>query len=530
MRSLADRVIVGMVIALGLLSAGGAAAAGQVLRLGNGGEPETLDPHAAIGVPDGRIAGALCEGLVTNAADGTEIPGAAEAWTVSEDGRTYVFTLRSGAKWSDGTPVTAEDWVWSWQRALLPATRPVFPDLLFAVENGPAVAKGEAPPESLGVRALDDRTLEVRLSRPDPEFLHGLDNRGAYAVKREVVERHGADWVRPGNFVCNGPFTLAEYLPQGHVKVVRNPHYWDAANVRLEAAYFLPIQDSGTEFKSFRAGELDVTTTIPPNQIEWARENLPDALRIAPYTAAYFYYPNFEKEPWAGNPDLRRALMLSIDREVITEKIAKGGQVPAFGIVPSFIPGYPAPQFEWAGWTQEQRNAEARRLLEKAGYGPGGKPLEFEMLFNTLDTHRQIAIAMAAMWQQVLGAKVTLTNTEFRVLIGRMAERDFTGLVRRSWVWDRPIKHLENFRDPTRRGGTGYDDPELRRLIDAAEATTDPEAYNALLAQAEARLIDQAAAIPVYYDTSRRLVAPYVKGWVDNPSDTHSLRWVWLER
>ncbi len=523
------RVAAVLVLGLGLLTAPPAVAE-MALRLGNGAEPETLDPHAALGVPDGRITAALCEGLITSAIDGTEIPGAAESWTVGPDGRTYTFTLRAGAKWSDGAPVTAEDWVWSWRRALLPATRPVFPDLLFSIENAPAIARGEAPPESLGVRALDDRTFEVRLSRPDPEFLSGLDNRGAFPVNRAAVERHGADWVRPGNHVCNGPFMLAEYLPQSHVKVVRNPHYWDAANVRLDAAYFLPIADQNTEFKSFRAGQIDVTVTIPPNQIEWARENLKEAVRIAPYVASYYYYPNFEREPWRSNLALRKALMLAIDRDAIVARIARGGQRPAYSLVPDIIPGYPAPRPEWADWTQERRNAEARRLLAEAGYGPGGKPLEFEMLYNTLELHRQIAVAMAAMWQQTLGAKVTLENTEFRVLLNRMAERDFPGLVRRSWVWDRPIKHLENFRDPARRAGTGYDDPEFERMLAEAEVELDPERYNALLARAEARLLERAAFIPVYFDTSRRLVAPHVKGWVDNPGDTHLLQYVWIEK
>lgn len=517
-----------LALILGLLT--GAARAEIALRVGNGGEPQTLDPHAAIGVPDGRVIGELCEGLIANAADGTEIPGAAESWTVSPDGRTYTFTLRADGRWSDGTPVTAEDWVWSWRRALVPATRPVFPDLLFAIENAPAIAKGEAPPESLGVRALDARTLEVRLSRPDLEFLPGLDTRGTFAVKRGVIERHGADWIRPGNHVCNGPFMLAEYVPQGHVKLVRNPHFRDAATVRLDAVYFLPTEDLHTEFKSFRAGEIDVTASIPPNQIEWARENLKAALRIAPYVGTYYYFPNFQREPWRNNVDLRRALTLAIDRQAIVERISKGGQVPAYTLVPAFIPGYPAPVPEWADWTQEQRNAEARRLLAKAGYGPGGKPLEFEMLYNTQELHRQIAIAMAAMWQQVLGAKVTLANTEFRVLINRMAERDFPGLVRRGWIWDRPIKHLELFRDPARRSNTGFEDPEFRRLLDEEETILDEERYNALLAQAETKLIDQAAFIPVYYDTSRRLVAPHVKGWIDNPGDTHPLRYVWIER
>ena len=523
------RRLAGSVAVLLFLLAAGPAPAEMALRIGNGSEPETMDPHAALGVPDGRILLSLCEGLVTNAADGMEIPGAAERWTISPDGRTYTFTLRAGAKWSDGTPVTAEDWVWSWRRALLPATRPVFPDLLFPIENAPAIARGEAPPESLGVRALDDRTVEVRLSRPDPEFLSGLDNRGAYALSRAVLERHGPDWVRPGNHVCNGPFMLAEYVPQSHVKVVRNPHYWDAANVRLDAAYFIPTEDLQTEFKRFRAGELDVTNLIPPGQIDMARGTMPESLRIAPYVSSYYYYPNFRNPPW-DNVDLRRALVLALDREAIVRSITRAGQIPAFGLVPSSIPGYPAPVPEHARWTQAERVAEAKRLAAKAGYGPGGKPLAFEMLYNTNETHRQIAVAMAAMWQQVLGAKVTLHNTEFRVLLNRMAERDFPDLVRRSWVWDRPMKHLENFRDPDRRAGTGYDDPEVRRILDEADRALDPERYNALLAQAEARLIDQAAFFPVYFDTSRRLVAPHVKGWVDNPGDTHLLQYLWIER
>lgn len=524
-------VLLAAMLALGAggLSAPAPAAAEMAIRIGNAGEPETLDPHVAVGIPDGRILNELCEGLVSATADNTLIPGAAERWTVSPDGRTYTFHLRKDGRWSDGSSVTAEDWVWSWRRALAPATRPVFPDLLFTIENAVAIAKGEAPPDSLGVRAVDPYTLEVRLIRPDPEFIYGLDNRGTFVVKRAAIEKHGAEWIRPGNHVCNGPFMLAEYVPQAHVKLVRNPHFREASQVRLDAVYFMAIEDQNTELKAFRAGALDVTNSVPPSQIDWVRANLKDSLRIVPYVATYYYYPNFDREPWKSNQDLRMALSLAIDRQAIVDKIAKGGQVPAYTLVPTAIPGYRPPLPEWASWTQEQRVAEARRLVAKAGYGPGGKPLAFEMLFNTSELHRQIAIAMASMWQQALGAKVTLVNTEFRVLLARMANRDFPDLIRRTWVWDRPVKHLENFRDPSRRSSTGFDDPEYNRLLAEAETSLDPGVYDALLAKAEAVAVARAAFIPIFHDTTRRLVSPKVKGWVDNAEDTHLLRYVWME-
>lgn len=520
--------VLGMAVSLGGTPA---AKAEMVIRIGNGADPETLDPHRITGTTDVTLVRDICEGLVAHNARAEIVPGLAESWTVSQDGKTYTFTLRPNLKWGDGTPLTAEDFVYSLRRSVDPKTPPGLPELIYAIENAEQIVKGEKPLDSLGVSAPDPRTVVIRLWRPFPDFLdYGLVTRHGYPVQRTAIEKHGNEFVKPGNYFCSGPFNLAESVPQSHIKLVRNPHYWDAANVKPDAVYYMPIENSATELKAFRAGELHATQTVPLTQLDWLRENMADSLRIDPYAGTYFYLPNLTREPWKSNRDLRWALALAVDRKALVERITKAGQAPAYSLVPPDLPDYPQPLPEWAGWTQEQREAEARRLIAQAGYGPGN-PLKLEIFYNTLEGHRQIAIAVGAMWKSVLGVDVTLNNTEWKVLLERQARKEWPDLIRRGWISRFPFSYLNLMRaTASPQANLGVDNPAFDALMEEADQIADPVAYRRKLAEAEALVMKDMPLIPLYHYTNARMVSPRLRGWESNNIDVRPAKYLWLER
>lgn len=498
------------------------AMAQTVLRVGNGPDSESLDPHRAVGAGDSRILTALFEGLLTPDASGRMGPGAAERWTVSDDGLIYTFILRAAGRWSDGSSVTASDFVWSWRRAVDPATRPLFADFLYPVLNAEEIAAGRMPPDTLGVAAPDDRTFQVRLKTPKPNFTDYLYHRATYPVHRPSLERHGEAFARAGNLVSNGPYMLAEQVPQSHVAVVRNPHFHDAGRVGFDHVLFFATEDTQAELRRFRAGELDVTETVPSGQIDWVRENLPGELRLAPRAGINFIAPNLRREPWKSNSALRLALSLTIDRDGIARRVLRDGE-PAFTFVPPGLPDYDPAAPPQAAWTQDARDALARRLYREAGYGPE-RPLTVNLLFSTKEANKQIAVAIAARWQSVLGVRTILENQESKVVLGRMRDGSYPDLMLREWFWMFPEKYLEIMRGRELRNGNGYQNPEFDAAMAAADQAVSRADFARALRRAEGLILADAALMPVTFATSRHLVSPRVTGWQDNPRDSHPVR------
>ena len=503
-----------------------------VLHRGNGTEPETLDIHRSSGDPESNIQRDLFEGLLMPDADARPVAAAAESWTISPDGLTYTFKLRADGTWSDGTPVTAADFAFAWRRLVAPETNSRYAYFLWPVKNAEAISKGKLPPEAMGVAAPDPRTFVVTLEAPAAWFLSSLAHHTTYPLQRANVGRFGTDYIRPGNLVSNGPYLLAEAVPQGHIKLVKNPRFHAAASVAIDTVYYYPTENQDSELKRFRAGELDITYDAPDSQLPWLRENMPGELRIHPYFATYFYIINMTVEPWKSSPALRRALVLAIDRQIITDKISRGGETPAFALVPPSTAGHRAVEPEWAGWTQAERDAEAKRLVAEAGYGPVGKPLMFELMYNTSENHRKIAIALAAMWQQKLGARVTLVNQEWKVFLSTRERRAYKALVRQGWIGDYDDAHsfLTLFRsDVGSQNASGYADPEFDRLLQAASATADGERRARLLQQAEAKLVADTPFIPIYTYATKHMVSARVEGWRGNVLDQHPTRYLRLK-
>lgn len=489
-----------------------------VLRKGNGAEPGTLDPHKAQGVPAANILRDIYEGLVSERPDGTLEPGGAERWEISDDRTVYTFHLREDAVWSNGEPVTAADYAYGLRRTVDPATGSVYASILAPIENAEAIVAGDKPPEELGVEALDDYTLQIRLKAPTPYLLGLLTHSTTYPVYRPAVEAHGDRFTRPGNAVTNGAYTIEEWVVASRIVLEANPRYWDAENVGVQRVEYYPIEDAASELKRYQAGELDWTGTVPIPSLDEIREHIPDQLHTHPSLSNYYYGLNVTRPPFKDAPELRRALSLAIDRKTIVEKITRGGEIPAYSWVPPAASDYDSARLDYADWPRDKRLEEARRLYREAGYS-GDNPLEVEIRYNTSEAHKKIASVIANMWQMALGAKVTLINEEWKVFLQNVSEREVTEVYRAGWVgdYDDPYTFLELLHSEFGINGAGYDNPRYDALLEKAAHTPGGEERRRLLREAEAMLLADHPVIPVYFGTSKALIKPYVKGYAGNP-------------
>ena len=493
----------------------------QVLHWGNGAEPQSLDPHRVEGVPGSNIGRDLFDGLMSEAPDGTVIGGAAESWEIGEDGKTYRFALRRGARWSNGDPVTAEDFVYSLRRSLDPATLSRYTFILDPILNAKKVAAGELPVSAVGVRAVDPYTLEIQLENATPYFLGLLTHSSSYPVHPASIEAHGDRYARAGNLVSNGAYRLDEWVVQSHVKLVRNPHYWDNDNTTIDEVWYYPTEDQTSELSRYRAGELDITGSIPKRQLPWIRENLSDELTIAPYLGAYYYGFNVTRPPFADNPELRRALTLAVDRDIITGQITNAGEVPAYGWVPP-VNNYTGQQIPEAAWTQEQRVEEARRLYALAGYS-ADNPLRTQIIYNTQEDHKRIAVAIASMWKQALGVEVEILNQEWKVFLDTRGQRIDTEVFRGGWIGDYNDAYTfaSLLSSDSALNHTGYSNPEYDQLLEEASAEGDTERRAELLQQAEVLLLEDLPILPLYFYVTARMIKPWVGGFTSNIMDHH---------
>lgn len=489
-----------------------------VLRRGNGAEPGTLDPHKAQGVPAANILRDLYEGLVSERPDGTLEPGGAESWEISDDRTVYTFHLREDAVWSNGEPVTAEDYAYGLRRTVDPATGSVYASILAPIENAQAIIAGDKPPDALGVEAVDDYTLRIRLKAPTPYLLGLLTHSTTYPVYRPAVEEHGDQFTRPGNAVTNGAYTIEEWVVASRIVLEANPDYWDAGNVGVQRVEYYPIEDTASELKRYQAGGLDWTGSVPIPELDKIRRQLPDQLHTHPSLSNYYYGLNVTRPPFKDAPKLRRALSLAIDREIIVEKITRGDEIPAYGWVPPAVSDYQGPKLGYADWPREKRLEEARRLYREAGYSED-EPLEVEIRYNTLEAHKKIASTIANMWKQALGADVTLINEEWKVFLQNVSERQVTEVYRAGWVgdYDDPYTFLELLHSEFGINGAGYDNPRYDELLEKASRTPGGEERRQLLREAEAILLADHPVIPIFFGTSKALIKPYVKGYVGNP-------------
>jgi oligopeptide transport system substrate-binding protein len=503
----------------------------QVLHRGLGADVAELDPHLISGLPEINVVTALFEGLVAeDPQDLHPVPGVAASWDVAPDGLTYTFHLRPEARWSDGTPVTAQDFVASYRRVLTPSLGADYASMLRVVQRAEAYHRGDLKDFSqVGIVARDARTLVITLEHPVPHFLSLLTHPVWFPVPVGVIERTGSTvqrggrWTRPENFVGNGPFALKEWSPGNVIVAEKSPTYWDAAQVRLTAIHFHPADSVEAEERAFRAGQLHITEALPVSKVDTYRKEAPGVLRISPFLDTYFYRLNVTR-PVLNDRQVRQALSLALDRTAIVEKITRGGQQPATTFTPPGTAGYQPPP----GLTGD--SAAARALLVAAGYADGRGLPTFDLLINSSGNHRVIGEAVQEMWRRELGVHVNLVNMEQKTLLAMRRTLDYQ-ILRSDWAADYldPAAFLEIFASRSGNNHTGWASADYDALLFEAERTPDPAARHALLHRAEAILLQDAPIIPVFHYTTVRLVHGSVRGWHDTPLDRHPYKYLWLE-
>ncbi len=489
--------------------------AARELRRGNGSEPDSIDPQLARMEAAMTILRDCYEGLVSMAPDGSPIPGAAESWSVSDDGRVYTFSLRASARWSNGDRLVAEDFVQAFRRLVNPATASQYALMLEPVANAAEIVAGHKPSESLGVEAPDEATLVVHLGEPSPYFIAMLSHPSTFPVHRPTLAARPKEFARPGIAVTNGAFTPAAWVIGSHILAVRNRYYWNDAATHLDAVRYVHVADPTTELTRFRAGDLDVTYTVPPGEVARLEQELPGQLRIAPNLGVYYYGFALDLPPFKDAPKLRQALAMAVDRGRLTRQVLGDGERPAFGWVPPGVAGYSPQQFDWAGLDTAERIARAKTLYAQAGYS-AKHPLQVELRTSKSPLHDRIALAVTAMWKEQLGAEVSLRSEDFRVLKSAIDARE-APLFRGSWISD--YNDAYSFLQVL-KGGFGINLPRYASepydvaLAMAAVSAGDPRAT--WLATAERQLLSDVPLIPLYFYVSKHLVAPRVQGWYDN--------------
>ncbi len=503
-----------------------------ILHFGNGPEPQELDPHIVSGIPEHHIIVALLEGLVVKDPESLEpMPGVAESWTLSDDGRIYTFQLRQNARWSNGDRVTAGDFAWSWWRALQPSLGNSYAYMLFPIVNAEAYVRGLITDfDRVGIEVIDDFHLRVTLAHPTPYFLQLLDHYSTFPLHRATIEKfgnpgeRGSHWTRPGNFVGNGPFMLDQWQLHKLVSVKKNPFYWDAKAVRLNGIQFHTTENISTEERMFRAGQLHHTETVPIDKIPVYREQRPELIHVAPYLGTYFYRFN-TRVPHLRDKRVRQALSLAVDRRLLVEHVTRGGELPAFSFTPPNTLGYSAS----VHLTFDPERARA--LLAEAGYPDGkGFPVT-EVLYNSSESHQKIAVAIQQMWKQHLNIDISLNNQDWKVFLNSVEQGDYS-IARAGWIGDYvdPNTFLELWVTGSGNNRTGWSSAEYDRLVTRqAPAATGREQRYALLQQAEAILLDQLPVLPIYIYTSKHLRQPAVQGMPANLLDYALYKRVWLQ-
>jgi oligopeptide transport system substrate-binding protein len=497
-----------------------------VYNRGNSADPESLDPHKTSTVYEANILRDLFMGLMVQDAKAQVQPGAAESYSVSADGKTYSFKLRQGALWSDGSPVTADDFVYSWRRLVDPATAAEYAYMLAPVVNAEDITAGKKKPDELGVKAVDAGTFEVTLNAPTPYFLEMLTHQATYPVNKASIDKLGADFIKPGNLVSNGAYVLTEFVPNDHIKAVKNDKFYDAANVKIDVVNFIPTEDRSTAMKRFEAGELDSNDDLPTEQLADIRAKFGDQVRIGPYLGTYYYAFKTDKAPW-DNVKLRHAVSMAIDRDYLAEKVWQNTMIPAYSFVPPGITGYETRATDYAETSQLDREDEAKKVLAELGYGPD-KPLKMEIRFNTSENHKNTAVAIQEQLKP-LGIEVSLVNTDTKTHYGLLEQKGDFDIARAGWIAD--YKDPENFLALCKTG-TGnnyavYTNKAYDDLMAGAAAAATPEERMKLLSDAEAiGVARDLCVVPLLYYSYHTLVSNKLKGWEDNVMDVHPTRFL----
>ena len=489
----------------------------QTLIRNNGSEPETLDPALAESVGANNITRDVFEGLTANDSVGKTVPGVAESWKQT-DLTTWVFKLRANAKWSNGDPVTAEDFVFGIRRFVDPKTASVYANTFgIFLLNGTDVVKGTKPPAELGVKALDRLTLEVKTPYPVSFLPSLMSNNNLGPVHRASLEKNGKDWTKPGNLVSNGAYVLKEWQVNNRIVIEKNPQYWDAANVQLTKVTYLPIEDGTADVKMFESGENEWVYQLPPGTYEKSKAQFPKEIRNAPMIGLRYYSLN-NKNPAFADVRVRKALSMVIDRDILSQRVTADGQAPAYSLMVGGVDGASATPYEWATWPMDKRVAEAKKLLEQAGVKPGTK---YTFSYNTSEYHKKMAVFAASEWKTKLGLNIETETMEFKVLLKKRHDGDFQ-MARNGWLADYndATTFLALVKCDSDNNNNFNCNRQAEALIDQGSQSADPVKRKALLTQASKMIMDDYPMIPLLQYSLPRLVKAYVGGYsLENAQD-----------
>ncbi|TKU48663.1 oligopeptide ABC transporter substrate-binding protein OppA [Citrobacter sp. wls757] len=507
-------LVAGNVATAAVVPAGVQLAEKQTLVRNNGSEVRSLDPHKIEGVPESNINRDLFEGLLISDVDGKPSPGVAEKWE-NKDFKVWTFHLRKDAKWSDGTPVTAQDFVYSWQRLANPNTASPYASYLQYghIVNIDDIIAGKKPVTDLGVKAIDDHTFEVTLSEPVPYFYKLLVHSSVSPVPRAAVEKFGEKWTQPANIVTNGAYKLKDWVVNERIVLERNTNYWDNAKTVINQVTYLPISSEVTDVNRYRSGEIDMTyNNMPIELFQKLKKEIPNEVHVDPYLCTYYYEINNQKAPF-NDVRVRTALKLALDRDIIVNKVKNQGDLPAYSFTPPYTDGAKLVEPEWFKWSQEKRNEEAKKLLAEAGY-TAEKPLTFDLLYNTSDLHKKLAIAAASIWKKNLGANVKLENQEWKTFLDTRHQGNYD-VSRAGWCADynEPTSFLNMVLSDSSNNTVHYKSPAFDKLIADTLKVTDEAQRSELYSKAEQQLDKDSAIVPVYYYVNARLVKPWVGGY-----------------
>ena len=499
------------------------------LHRGNMAEPGSLDPVLVIGEQEDNITGDLLTGLMAFGPDARPVPGMAISWTTAPDGLSWTFKLRD-ALWSDGTPVTADDFVFGWRRLLAPETAAEYAYFMYGLKNAKAVNAGKLPLNALGVRARDSQTLEIDLEHPAPYLLEMLTHMSMYPQPRHVIEAKGKAWTKPGNYVGNGAYLLKEWVPNEYVMLEKNPRFYDAANVAVERIIYYPTDDYAASLKRMRAGELDSQDRIPPEQIDWIKANMPETIDPIPQLVAEYVAVNHKRKPF-DDIRVRNALSMAINREMITEKIRKVGDTPAYNIIPPGIANFPGGNsLPFKSWPYSQRISQAQALMRAAGYGPDNRLKTTYMIRSTAAGIYRAAAAATQQMFSLIYVDIAIIPNDFPVFNATTRMHDFD-IAELGWVAD--FNDAETFFNLFRADSGDnwgqYSNPAFDALLNESQQETDLERRGRKLAAAEALLLHDQAIIPLFFWANPSMVWPYVKGWVPNNMDIHRNRWISID-
>lgn len=502
----------------------------QTLIWGVSGEVPTLDPTKSSDTASNKIISDLFEGITSRTPSGDIAPGLAKNWEVSDDGLTYTFHLRK-ATWSDGEPITAEDVVYTLQRAVDPATAAPYAWYLGTANilNATEITDGHKPASALGVKAVDDHTIEFTLVRRTPYFPNMLTHSSTYPVPKHAVEKYGDNWTRPENMVNSGAYNLTNWVINERIDLERNPMYWNDKETVINNTSYVTSSDANAEYNRYRTGEIDVTFSFPLESYKKIKQERPDEFLTMPSLATYYYLFNTEREPF-NDVRVRKALAYAIDRNVVTDIILGQGQQPAYSATPPAINNFEPPKLAWAEMTQEERYQKAKALLAEAGYTKDN-PLEFELVYNTMESHKKLALTVTSMWKRHLPVKVSLANQEWKTFLQKVLQKDFD-VARDGWNGDyNEASTFLSYFSSKGMNKSNWSNPEYDKLLDQALSVVDPEKRKAYYQEAERIFAEEMPAIPMYFYTRSVIKSPKVGGYnTENPNNLRYTRNLYITK